>query len=288
MKRIIVLLAVFLLIFPVLGSLPTKYSNYEVTVEIQENKLIKENITITFPENVDKFNYYVIHQINNLKIFDDSKEIPCEWRYERAGTLISCKNFDSNKISILFNYYGLITQAQDYNVFSDRYIISTPTDYFNLRVFLPKGYILAEQDKYLTQPAYYPANGVQKTDGRTIYIEWENIPKLGEVYDVSVFYEPALRSDQFVVIILTILIIVAIIAIFIFFKRTPKINGYGLTKDERNFLEVLAKENKISQRKISRKINLSKAQTSRIAKSLEKRGLIKRKRKGRNYEIILK
>lgn len=288
MKRIIVLLAVFLLIFPVLGDLPTKYSSYDVIVEIQENKLIKETINITFPENADKFNYYIIHQVNNLKVFDDSKEIPCEWRYERAGTLVSCKNFNSSRVGVSFNYYGLITQAQDYNVFSDRYIISTPTDNFNLRVFLPKGYILAEQDKNLTQPPYYPVNGVQKTDGRTIYIEWKNIPKLGEVYDVSIFYEPALRSDQFAVMILTILVIIAILAVFIFFKRNPKIRDYGLTQDERNFLEVLAKENKLSQRKISKKINLSKAQTSRIAKSLEKRGLINRKKKGRSYEIILK
>ena len=76
--------------------------------------------------------------------------------------------------------------------------------------------------------------------------------------------------------------------IFIFFKRKTKILDYGLTEDERKFLKVLSEEDKISQKKISRKINMSKAQTSRIAKSLEKRGLIERKRKGRNYEIILK
>jgi len=288
MKRIIILLVIFLLVSPVLGDLPTKYRDYNISVKIQENGLIKENITISFPENIDKFNYYIIHPVNDLKIFSDSGRIPCEWKYVRAGTLISCKNFNSSKINILFEYHGLITHTQYYKVFSSRYIISTPTDYFNLKVFLPKGYILAKQDEYLTQPSYYPIEGVQKTDGRTIYIEWNTTPKLGEVYDISIFYEPALRSDQFAVMIFTILIIVAIFIIFIFFKRSPKIEEYGLTPDERRFLEVLTKEKNLSQRKIARKINLSKAQTSRIAKSLEKRGLIERKRKGRNYEIILK
>ena len=288
MKRIMALLAVFLLFYPVLGDLPTKYTDYEIIVEIQENRIIKENITLTFPENADNFNYYIIHPVTDLRVFDDLSEITCEWKYERSGTLVSCKNFNSTQIILSFTYFGVITQTRDYNVFSDRYIISTPTDNFNLKIFLPKGYILAEQDKTITQPAYYPVNGVQKTDGRNIYIEWKDTPRLGEVYDVSVFYEQALRSDQFAVIIFTILILAAIIAVFVLFKRSPKIKDYGLTQDERKFLEVLSKQNKVSQRKISKEINLSKAQTSRIANSLEKRGLIKRKRKGRHYEVILK
>ncbi len=288
MKKIIILLAVFLLILPVLGDLPTKYSNCKIEVKIQESGVMKESIYLTFPENVTKFNYYIIHPVTDLQIFANSKEIECEQGYERAGTLVSCKNFNSNKISMSFNYYGLISPTKDYNVFSDRYIISTPTDNFNLKIFLPKGYILAEQEGEVTQPPYYPVNGIQKTDGRNIYIEWKSTPKLGEVYDVSIFYEQALGSDNFAVIIFTVLIIVAIVSVFIFFKRSQKIKDYGLTEDERKFLNVLSKEKKLSQRKISRKINLSKTQTSRISKSLEKRGLIKRKRKGRNYEIVLK
>jgi len=284
MRKIICLLALFLLITPILGDLPTKYSNYEITVKIQDNRMIEEEINISFHASIDRFNYYIIHRVMDLQI-DESKN--CKWKYEGAGTLISCTNLNTSRISIKFNYFGLITQYKDYNIFSDRYIISTPTDFFNLKIFLPKGYILKENGN-LTQPPYYPVNGVQKTDGRNIYIEWNTTPRLGEVYDVSIFYEKALRSDQFIVLVFTILTILAMFFIFIFFKRKTKILDYGLTEDERKFLEVLSEEDKISQKKISRKINMSKAQTSRIAKSLEKRGLIERKRKGRNYEIILK
>ncbi|MCK4428905.1 MAG: MarR family transcriptional regulator, partial [Candidatus Aenigmarchaeota archaeon] len=109
-----------------------------------------------------------------------------------------------------------------------------------------------------------------------------------EVYDSSIFYEKALRSDQFAVVIFSVFIVGAMILLFIIFRKNTKIPDYGLKEDEKKILEVLSRENKISQRKICRETGLSKAHVSRIAKSLEERGLIERERKGRSYEIVLK
>jgi uncharacterized membrane protein len=110
------------------------------------------------------------------------------------------------------------------------------------------------------------------------------------VYDVSVFYEPGIATDQFLSLFAGIILISILLFVifFLFLRRRRKPETFGLTEDEQKFLGALSKENKVSQKKIARDINLSKAQTSRIAASLEKRGLIERIRRGRNYEVSLK
>jgi len=82
--------------------------------------------------------------------------------------------------------------------------------------------------------------------------------------------------------------LLGLIGVFIYFRRQPKIVDIGLTKDEKAVLNVVATYGKVSQKKIVKETGLSKAQVSRIAKSLEERGLIERRRKGRSYEIVLK
>ncbi len=288
MRKLIFLLMVILAISPAFGDLPTKYSECNISVNLDENGIAYENIIIKVPEIIDKFNYYIIHRVKNLEIYDDSNKLECEWKYERSGTLISCENINTKIVNISFNYLGLVTQYEDYNIFSDRYVISTPTEKFNLKIYLPKGYILLDKSGELNQSPYYPINGKQGTDGRNIFIDWNSNPGLGEVHNISIFYEPALTSNQFTALIITFFVLIVIVSIFFIFRKKPKMVDYGITEDEKKFLEVLSKESKVSQKKISREINLSKAQVSRIAHSLEKRGLIDRKRIGRNYEVSIK
>ena len=280
-----ILFLVLLLVAPAFASLPSKYESWEVNIYLDENRVAEEIINITFPEKADIFNFYLLHQPRNLEIFSGARKLKCDWKYDGAGTLISCRNFNSSNIVIKYKIFGLVTIYNNYYVFSDRYIITTPTDEFKLKVFLPKGYILAKSEEI--EP-FLPPGGIQKTNGRVIYVEWNLKPKVGEVYDISVFYEKSLRTDQFLVFIFTCIILLGLIGVFIYFRRQPKIVDIGLTKDEKAVLNVVATHGKVSQKKIVKETGLSKAQVSRIAKSLEERGLIERRRKGRSYEIVLK
>ena len=284
MKYIIPFL-VIILATPVFASLPSKYEKCEINVYLDENKIAEEIINLTFPERIDIFNFYLLHQPRTLEIYSGTKKLNCDWKYKGAGTLISCRNFNSSNIVIKYKIFGLVTLYNNYYVFSDRYIITTPVDWFKLKIFLPKGYILVKSGEITS---FLPPNGTQKTDGRLIYVEWNLKPKVGEVYDVSVFYEKSLRTDQFFVFIFTCIILLGLILVFIYFRKQPKIVDVGLTKDEKAILNVVANHGKVSQKKIVRETGLSKAQVSRIAKSLEERGLIERRRKGRSYEIVLK
>ena len=146
MRVSIIAFIALLLLSPVYAGTPVKYITQDIIVEIQEDKSITEQISFTFPESVDKFNYYIAHPVTNLRAFAND-EPDCEVQYEMSGTLISCKDFNSLEILLSFDYPGLITQYMDSQVFSDRYVIATPTDNFPLRIYLPKGYILSEPEQ---------------------------------------------------------------------------------------------------------------------------------------------
>lgn len=288
MRKTLFLILAILLVSPVFAGLPTKYVNYNITVNIGETGVIEEEINLFFPKSADTFNYYIIHRVRNLRVFAGSEEVNCASQYERTGTLISCQNFNSSTIKLTFSVNDLITDYDTYKLFSDRYIISTPTDQFTLQVFLPRGHILAEEDGNFQSLPYYPEDGIQKTDGKSIYLEWSYEPNLGRVYEVSVFYEPVFVSDQLLTLVVVVVVGVIIAGILLWRRKPQKIEDLGLREDEKKFLEILSKEDKLTQKKISREINLSKAQVSRIAATLEKRGLIERIRRGRNYEVKLK
>ncbi|OYT43554.1 MAG: hypothetical protein B6U88_00620 [Candidatus Aenigmarchaeota archaeon ex4484_56] len=286
MRRLISLvLLISILIIPIHSDYPASYENKTIIVEIHENKLITETILIDFPKEVSGFNYYITHPVKDVEIYAYKNKINCDVFTKISGTLISCKNIRSKSIELKYKYSGLISEKQGYFIYSDRFIISTPTKYFNLRVYLPKGYVIY-LDKS-TENSYYPYDGKQGTDGQRIYIEWKREPKLGEIYDVSIFYEEIIKSKGYFMFLLIFVSVLLIIFILLLFFK-PKLKIDALTEHEKKFLEVVMNEKKVSQKKICQKTNFSKALVSRIAKSLEERGVIERVKKGRKYEIRIK
>jgi len=285
MKKILFLLVLILLATPSFGDLPTKYKNYEVIVELKESGIVKKTINIQFPEKADKFNIYLVHRAKDLKVFAGEEMINCRKSYEGAGTLVSCEDFNTSEIQLRFDCSDLITFQEEHNIYSDRFFVTTPMDSFNLKVYLPKGHILSED---VEQHPYYPFDGEQKTDGRSIYVEWSFNPALGEVYDVSISYEKALRDNQFIVVIVSLAIVSVMSVLFVYFRRQHRVVDIGLTEDERKVLNIITKGKKVTQKKIVKDTGFSKAHVSRLAKSLESRGLIERRRQGRNYEIVAK
>jgi predicted transcriptional regulator len=292
MARLLVFLAIILAVSPVFGAGPIKYIEYNVDIEVLQNQKVSEVIELVFPESVDSFNYYFLYPVSALSIFGDGAPIDCELGREVLGSQVICSNINASKIELHYDYSGNIQQKQDYFMLSGRYIFSTPTDMFRLTVTLPPGYIIAEEGlDEVGLMSYNPDNAIRGTDGRRITLTWERKPSLGDIFSFSVTYEQAFGPQNpfgrlgwavaFAVFALMVII-------FVYYRRKPALKEYQLNKDERKILDALLKEDKISQRKICRDTGFSKAHVSRIAKNLEERGIIERKKKGRSYEVRLK
>jgi uncharacterized membrane protein len=62
----------------------------------------------------------------------------------------------------------------------------------------------------------------------------------------------------------------------------------ALTEDERNVLQfIISKGKKCTQKEIVKALDLSKAKASRLIQNLEKRNLIKKRKKGRTNIITI-
>lgn len=283
----------FLALFfsPVLAAGPTKYTEYSIDIIVREDRRVNETISLSFPENVDSFNYYLLHPIPYLKVLADGNEIECAWEREVEGVQIDCTNFSASKISMEFEYAGLIKENSGIFVLSDRYIFSTPTDRFSLKVTLPQGYFVSEEEVLVggqNITSYYPKDAVQETDGRRISVKWTKQPRTAEVFSFGVAYEKIFSGEGNNILIIFILAAVLAVLIITYLRQQPTLKEYGLNEDERKILDVLLKENKVPQKKIVRETGFSKAHVSRIAKRLEERGIIERNKKGRSYEVVLK
>ncbi|MGC9310733.1 MAG: helix-turn-helix transcriptional regulator [Candidatus Aenigmatarchaeota archaeon] len=289
MKRIVFALLLALFLPPVFAAGPTKYIEYDVSVEVFEDYTVTETVNLQFEEEVDTFNYYVLHPLENVGVFAGGKEIDCDRGREVRGTQITCEGFRSSEVTLKMDYYGLIEKRGGFLMVYDTYIFSTPSDRFRFGLTLPRGYVIAENVSELDLFPYSPADAVQSTDGRRISLIWEREPALGETFSFYVVYEQVFEPERdntriYVLLLLAVIIILA----GLYFRRKPTLKEYGLNDDERKILNVLLKENRISQKKIARETGFSKAHVSRLAKDMEERGLIRRKKTGRTYEVILK
>ena len=283
----------FLVLFfsPVLAAVPSKYTDYSVDIVVREDRRINETIIISFPENMDYFSYYLLHPIPYLKVFGNGKEINCTWEREVDGVQVDCANFSASKISMEFEYAGLIKENDGVFILSDRYIFSTPTDKFSLKVTFPQGYFVSEKEVVIggqNVTAYYPKDAIQETDGRRISVKWTRQPRTAEVFSFGVAYEKISAGGESNWLLIIILGVILIVLAIIYFRQKPTLKEYGLNEDERKILDVLLKENKVPQKKIVRETGFSKAHVSRIAKRLEERGIIERNKRGRSYEVVLK
>lgn len=289
MRWILVVLAVLLVLSPIFGAGPTKYTEYNVEIDVLESGAILGTVGLVFPESVDTFNYYFLHPVYGVSATANGLPLNCSVTSEVLGTLLECSEFNASSVEISYEYLGLVSQQRGYSIISDRFVFSTPTDNFSLNVILPQGYVIAEDGlEVLGLESYTPNDASRGTDGRKISLSWERTPKLGELFTFSVVYEGAVTSDNRYVIIVSLLVVLLLVLMFFYFRRKPTLKEYGLNNDERAILDVLLKQDRVTQKKICRKTGFSKAHVSRLARDMEERGLIERKKRGRSYEVILK
>jgi len=292
MRKVLIALFLMVLFAPVFGLGPEKYTSYQVEVGIREDGTVNETIALTFPTNATSFDFYLLHPayVQFSEGLGDSGK--CTSSLEGTGTIVTCQNVSISRISMQFDYEKLVRTNSTLSVLSDQYIFLTPTDEFTLRVALPKGYVVSESGVGgpSTLP-YYPPSAVQGTNGQQIYLEWKlDQPKVGSVFSYSVAYEKAINPESnrdLLTFIGVMVVVIGALLMLIYTRKKPTLKEYGLNEDERKVLDVLLKENKVSQKKISRETGFSKAHVSRLAKNLEERGIIERKRRGRTYEVML-
>ncbi len=270
-----------------------RLENYDVLVDIRED-VVHETVKLDFTSKETKFDLFVLAPVSNLKVIGDSgKSLSCFVERQTLGDLIVCENFDERGLTMDFDVHGLIEKKKNFRIFSYLYILTRPTENFHLKVKLPVGSVFADEKKLegTGLKPFKPLGGVQGTDGRRIFIEWElKKPPLGQSLDVQVIFEPSVELSPSIMAI-TIAAVAIMLGIFFFMSRgKPTIETVMtiLNDDEKKVVNLLMEKGVLTQKQIARECDFSKPKVSRLVTNLEERGIVEKRPVGRTNKVKLK
>ncbi|MBI4177643.1 MAG: hypothetical protein HY516_04745 [Candidatus Aenigmarchaeota archaeon] len=310
MKRFIpiVFVLVGLLVVTPLEARAVAIQFYEITTEILDSGLTKNQVKMTFdipaPTRID---YPIIGQVTDFG-WTSNFNTTCDLIGQAIASVITCdlENVTKNTRSLSFNYTanGFVKQL-DKNKWLYRfdYQSSVPVITLALTVKLPEGKGLINREDSQTAAGllpYAPADGDTRTDGRRILVDWaRNNFTAGDLLSVSVVYENIqdLAFSNWLPFFAALIIILVAISTYLYLKKSKIIVRTEenldsvlpvLTSDERKVIDSLLAENgEKMQRKIVYETNFSKAKVSRLINSLKGRGIIGVEERGRTNRVFL-
>ncbi len=240
-----------------------------------------EPLTLDLPATIDK---------ETLQVYIDDFTTDCSQAELVGKTQVTCDTVDGpHIITVTFDSTYPLIVLQDQLLFQFEQAVNA-TDYrFILK--LPVGYII-EDTRFVT-----PQADDIYSDGQRIILSWNEKP-LAEPFEVSIVSHGMQRTNWLLYII--ILILVGIIVGYILWQRKPRkkkeeaedksiILSNMLLENERKVIAVLkeAENHQLWQKQLEIRTGLPKVKLSRLIKSLETRGLIKKEPFGASNIITL-
>jgi uncharacterized membrane protein len=296
MKTLMSVFALILLI-PLASATPVNY--YETVVELDSES---SNFTFIFlfeeaPNG--SLEYLLPFSVKDFETNANFGNYTCDLFQKAWGSLISC-NFSQvteggRALNIKFVTSDTVNTVENKLFFLSNIKTPQDVDRMFLKIVLNKGYVLIEEpEEPTTMVPYSPNDGMQGSDGRRIFIEWEreNVKK-GEGIDASVTYEsisPIVAGNQNMVFLLIgVLILVIVTLVGIRGRGRQGVEMSVLKEDEKKVMEIIkGRGGMCKQRVVVRETDFSKAKVSRLVKDLEERGLITTEKEGRTKKIYIK
>ena len=280
MRKLLPLILAFSMIA---AATATTISTQNVTADVASGEVTAElNVTsLTTP----RFTYLVNHPIESYNVEIDGEEKNCGYKDYAVGGEIRCptdkKSFNAE---VTFQAEGLVQKLNGVRVFRFSQPIYRPIDSYTFRAVLPAGAGVLDAENR-SSPVIRPENGEVGTEGRRIYVEWNERPGLSESpLSFEVRYD---RLGNPVVVPAAIgAAILAIAAVYIFYRRYPR--GPELDEYEEQVVRLLEEsDGSMLQKDIVDETELSKAKISETVKGLEEKGLIEKEKAGRSNRVEL-
>lgn len=286
-----------ILLIPLASATPMNY--YETVVELDSEN---SNFTFIFlfEEAPDgSLEYPLPFPLRDFETNANFGNYTCDALQKAWGTLIKCDfsqvTEGGRALNIKFATSDTVNPVENKLFFSSNIKTPQDVDRMFLKIILNKGYVLIEEpEEPTTLVPYSPNDGIQGSDGRRIFIEWErNGVKRGEGIDASVTYEsispPVAGNQNMVFLLIGVLILVIVILVGIRGRGKQGVEMSVLKEDEKKVMEIIkGRGGMCKQRVVVRETDFSKAKVSRLVKDLEERGLITTEKEGRTKKIYIK
>ncbi|MEM5804820.1 MAG: hypothetical protein QXU82_03185 [Candidatus Aenigmatarchaeota archaeon] len=266
-----------------------------IIADVKEDGTVDHVVNINFVGPTDYLEYNIFSDITNVSVLADGKQMNC--RIENGPiSKISCDltKLQSGKMEIRYKANSLIKISNGKMVFSSDYRTPVVANTLYIKVNLPEGCVLVQQNSNLAP--CLPSNCLYASDGRRMIVIWSthDVGPGNGLY-VSTTYESikgATNSELPLLFLAVPLVVIAGLLAFTFYIYRQKIGVKMfipvLKKDEKMIVEkLMSSKGFTNQKTLVEESGYSKAKVSKLLKSLEERGIVKTERLGRKNKVFL-
>jgi len=292
MKRFILILLFGLLLLPTASAQVMRQLN--ISVDVNGDATSDVEISFRFTEEIKEIIFPFEGEINDIKT--QHGECFVTQRIEKALHCRPPSPFMVGEITIITNLKakGLTEKHGNITLFSFDIPILWDTEVISMKVKLPDGVFIAEEDQVLLPIS--PSGAERGIEGRRITASWVFRNKdTGDLIPIRIYYEglPTTSIENFIYRWLFVFVLVFIVVLFFVYRSTSKKSELILSvlnEAERIVIDIVRKQgkDKVDQRKIVTQSGFSKAKVSRIIQSLESRGVVSVEKVGRKNRITLR
>jgi len=266
----------------------------DISIDVNDATSSDVRMLFRFTEEIKEVIFPFEGEIKDIKT--EYGECFVTQKVERALHCRPPSPFMVGEVTIITNFKakGLSERHGNITLFSLDIPILWDTDSISIKVKLPDGVFIAEED--LVPLPISPSGANKGIEGRRTTASWIFKDKeAGDLIPVRIYYEgsPITPIESFIYRWLFVFILVFVVAIFFIYRSMSKKSELILSvlnEAERIVIDIIKKQGKdnVDQRKIVAQSGFSKAKVSRIIRSLEDRGVVSVEKTGRKNRISLK
>jgi len=292
MKRFILVLLFSLVLIPTASAQVMRQLNISVNVNNDASSDVR--MSFRFTEEIKEVIFPFEGEIKDIET--QYGECFVTQKVEKELHCRPPSPFMVGEVTIITNFKveGLSKRHGNMTLFSFDIPILWDTDLISMKVKLPDGVFIAEEDEVLLPIS--PSGAKKEIEGRKITASWVfNDKDAGDLIPIRIYYEGLTITsiESFIYRWLFVFVLVFIVIIFFIYRsmsRKSELILSVLNEAERIVIDIIKKQgkDKVDQRKIVAQSGFSKAKVSRIIQSLESRGVVSVEKVGRKNRISLK
>ncbi len=282
----LILIVTILFVLTALSPSPAwaqNFDTYSIKAAISENT-VSEEIEITFTGLTD-LSYLIDGDFGEVKVSSNDGEIEYSVHSDPQSYIVVSGLKDKNHLKLQFNTRAPIRQGKRGTeaLFKVRFPINVTQ--FTMTVILPPDSVpISTKNTY----SIFPTPDEQYTDDGRYVVEWrEDDIEEGDELIFSIDYTRPQRQRQILPYILTGVLVFGIIFFTIYYKkRKRELFLKGLSQDERAVIELVMDGRK-DQQDIQNILEFNKVKMTRVVQRLEKKGVLKKERRGKRNRLSL-
>lgn len=281
-----------LVLATVFSATATTITSQNVTVDIEESSVVNR-ISVSDLTSTN-FTYSSSHPVRDLNVAVNGQEKNCALNEGAVGGEISCGVDQKSNFTVEMNYStaGIVSVIGGSQIFSYTESVVIPTDVLNVKVFLPQGSGVVDPQNS-SRPVITPQHGTTSSDGRKIFVEWNQEPGLGETIEFHVVYRTLSAEDNLKRILaigagFAVLLLAGYLGVRYFIRQEVESLYDELEEDEIEVVETLVEnEGSMLQKDLVDESGYSKAKVSGTVSSLVEKEILEKEKEGRSNKLSI-